>query len=69
MGDKTNMKVRMTEAAGTPLGVLLTTNNPWGNKDCNCNQNDERIIDCKKRKILYESVCTLCNSVDQKKDE
>ena len=57
MGEKTNIKVRMTEAAGTPLGVLLTTNNPWGNQGCEredcvtCNQKDERIIDCKKRNI------------------
>ena len=73
IGDKTDVRVRMTEAAGTPLGVLLTSNNPWGTKDCErddcvtCAQGDENLIDCKKRNILYESACTVCNPVDEKK--
>ena len=72
MGEKTKVKVRMTEAAGTPLGMMLTKNNPWGNRYCEridcvtCNQQEETIIDCKKRNILYESVCTVCNPVDKK---
>ena len=73
IGETTNIRVRMTEAAGTPLSVLLTSNNPWGVKDCErkdcvtCDQSDEVTIDCKKRNILYESICTLCNPVDEKR--
>ena len=78
VGFKTNYRVKMTESAGTPLGLLLTTNNPWGNKDCEradchpCSQMDEKRVNCKQRNILYESYCTECNPDDikqGKKDE
>ena len=68
----TGYRVRITESAGTPLGLLLPSTNPWGPQDCNrmdcitCSQNDEKRIDCRKRNILYESECTICNKV--KKD-
>jgi hypothetical protein len=57
-----------TESAGTPLGLLLLRTNPWGPQDCNrldcisCSQKDEKRLDCRKRNILYESQCDLCNS-------
>ena len=63
----TGYRVRITEAAGTPLGLLLPSTNPWGPQDCNrldcitCSQGDEKRIDCRKRNILYESECTICN--------
>ena len=63
----------MTEAAGTPLSLILASNNPWGNGECGrddcttCSQGDEKVIDCKKRNILYESFCTLCNPEDKKR--
>ena len=69
---KLDYRVRMMEAAGTPMGLLLTKNNPWGTKDCargdctTCAQGDETVIDCKKRNVLYESYCTLCNPEDVK---
>ena len=73
VGSKVNYRVRMTEAAGTPLSLLLTNNNPWGVKDCQredcqtCAQGDENQIDCKKRNVLYESYCTVCNPVEVKR--
>ena len=48
-------RVRITESAGTPLGLLLPSTNPGGPQDCNradcvtCSQNDEKRIDCRKR--------------------
>ena len=44
IGEMTNWRARMTEAAGTSLSILLTSNNPWGEEDCHredcipCNQ-------------------------------
>ena len=73
VSDKVNYRVRMTEAAGTPLSLLLTSNNPWGASDCRredcttCAQGDEKVIDCKRRNVLYESYCTLCNPEDIKR--
>ena len=78
VGSKVDYRVRMTEAVGTPMSLLLTNNNPWGTKDCQredcqtCAQGDEKQIDCKKRNVLYESFCTLCNPGEikrGKKDE
>ena len=75
VGFKTNYRVKMTESADTPLGLLLTTNNPWGNKYCEradchpCGQMDEKRVNCKQRNILYESYCTECNPDDMKQDK
>ena len=57
----------MAEAAGTPLCMLLPSTNPWGPADCGredcvtCGQGDERRQDCRKRNIMYESSCNICN--------
>ena len=75
-GVVTGYRVRITEAAGAPLGLLLPSTNPWGPQDCNrldcitCSQGDEKRIDCRKRNILYESECTICNvgKKDEKED-
>ena len=67
VGETTDLRVRMAEAAGTPLSMLLPSTNLWGPSDCGrddcvtCGQGDERRIDCRKRNILYESRCDLCN--------
>ena len=73
IGGRTDFRVRMAEAAGTPLSLILTNNNPWGNMDCErqdcvpCGQPDEKRIDCKKRNIMYESYCTVCNPEEAKR--
>ena len=37
-------------------------------EDCvTCSQEDEVRIDCRKRNILYESECTLCNTGEEKR--
>ena len=68
-GEVTGYRIRITESAGTPMGMLLPSTNPWGPQDCTrkdcvtCNQNDDKRIDCRKRNILYESECVLCQEV------
>ena len=75
IGEKTNWRVRMTEAAGTPLSILLTSNNPWGEEDCQrddcipCSQGDERRMNCRRRNIMYESRCQECNKDEDAKSK
>ena len=65
-GKMSGYRVRIAEAAGTPLSILLPSTNPWGPSDCErldcvtCKQEDENRINCRQRNILYESECTLC---------
>ena len=67
LGKATGYRVRMVESAGSPLGMLLPSTNPWGPSDCTrqdcvpCRQGDESRIDCRRRNILYENRCELCN--------
>ena len=54
------------ENAGSAVKMLLPSTNPWGKRDCQrldcliCNQGDEEVQDCRRRNILYENRCTLC---------
>ena len=63
----TNYKVRVVESAGTALSRLLPSTNPWGTGDCGrqdcitCKQQDDPVQNCKKRSILYENRCVVCN--------
>ena len=62
----TGYNIRVAEMAGMALSRLLPSTNPWGAGDCGredcpvCNQGDEKNENCKKRNILYESSCRLC---------
>ena len=64
----TGYRVRITETSGSQLCRILPNTNPWGQGDCErvecytCSQSGERLEDCKKRNILYESVCLVCNN-------
>ena len=63
----TGYRIRIVELSGSHLSHLFPNTNPWagmdcGRKDCvTCGQGGEEMIDCKKRNILYESECTVCN--------
>ena len=63
----TGYRVRITETSGSQLRRILPNTNPWQGMDCQrtgcytCNQGGEKLENCKKRNILYESSCTLCN--------
>ena len=71
LGSMTSYRVRVVELAGTAMSRLLPSTNHWGASDCgrqDCiisKQEDEKIQNCKKRSILYENRCMVCN-VDMK---
>ena len=72
LGSMTGYNIRVAEMAGMALSRLLPSTNPWGTGDCTrgdcpvCNQGDEVMQNCKKRNILYESSCKVCQ-VDGRK--
>jgi hypothetical protein len=55
---------RIVENAGNQLRRVLPNTNPWagvkcGREDCHpCNQGGEKLPDCFRRNVLYESRCT-----------
>ena len=76
-------RIRMVETSGTQLCRLLPNTNPWSGMDCGrsscftCQQGDENLLECKRRNLVYESTCTVCEereealekeSVDAKKN-
>ena len=69
----TGYRIRMVESAGTQLRRMLPNTNPWAGEDCGrpqcytCKQGGEKREDCKKRNILYESSCSLCNPEQEDK--
>ena len=60
-------KIKVVEHAGTKLKDMFSLTNLWGGsqcerKDCTtCTQEGEEISDCKRRGIVYESICVKCN--------
>ena len=66
-------RVRVVESSGTQLGRLLPYTNPWQGKHCGrescytCNQGGEDLQNCRKRNILYESICNECNPEEEGK--
>ena len=63
----TGYRVRVTEMAGTQLCRILPNTNSWRGMDCQredcypCSQGGEELQDCKRRNILYENICQVCN--------
>lgn len=58
-------RVRMTETSGSQLCRILPNTNPWEGdcmrKDCTtCSQGGDKNEPCKRRNILYESICNVC---------
>ena len=70
-GEMSGYRIRITESAGTAMSILLPSTNPWGPQHCErpdcvtCHLGDERLINCGKRNILYESECTLCEEYNK----
>ena len=66
----TGYRVRMTETSGSKLCHLLPNTNPWSGRHCEriqcytCNQGGDRLEDCKRRNLLYESSCSKCQGYD-----
>jgi hypothetical protein len=71
LGEATGYRIRIAESAGSALGILLPSTNPWGASDCEradcviCKQGDRKRIDCKRRNVLYENRCEICNEDQQ----
>ena len=68
LGKETGFRVRMAESAGSPLGVLLSSTNPWGPMDCTrhdcvpCGQDgDEKVVNLQStvlaQWLLYSYLC------------
>ena len=59
--------MKIVEKANIQLKRILVKSNPWAGSDCGrgqcytCSQGSEVMEDCKRRNILYESYCMLCN--------
>ena len=67
MSKTTGFRIRITEMAGSQLRRILPNTNPWHGSDCGragCGQGGERLEDCRRCNILYESSCLECNQTD-----
>ena len=59
--------IRIVERTGTKLKDLFPLNTLWDGMKCErgdcppCNQGGEKIQNCKKRNLVYESICAKCN--------
>ena len=69
--DMTGFRVSYSEAGGTQLGRMFSTNLSSGqhcgrmeNKCRTCNVQEPR-LNCKARSIVYESCCKICNPSNQ----
>jgi hypothetical protein len=65
-------KTKIVEGVGSKLKDLLPNNNPWKGAHCGrpacipCSQPGEMKQDCRKRSIIYENTCQICNPEDGK---
>ena len=71
----TGYRIRIVELSGSKLCHLLANTNPWADQDCGrddcvpCGQGGEQQVQCKRRNILYESECVLCNPEEGKMEK
>ena len=62
----TGFRVKVVEAGGTQLKQMLPSTNPWAGVRCprancyTCSQGGEKVEDCWRRNIVYESRCITC---------
>ena len=71
----TGFRIKIVERGGTKLKQALPNTNPWSGSDCGrddcvtCKQVDERLQDCFRTNILYESKCLSCVRVGEESDK
>ena len=71
----TGYRVRVSETSGSQLCRILPNTNPWSGSHCGrancytCGQGGEKLEDCKRRNVLYELSCTLCEKEEEENDE
>ena len=64
---------KVVEKAGQKLRNTLSNNNPWKGQECGrsecitCSQDEEQKLDCRKRSVIYENICSICNPKEGKK--
>ena len=59
-------KTKIVEGVGVKLKDLLPNTNPWKGSHCGrkcipCDQPGDKKQDCRKRNLIYESKCMICN--------
>ena len=58
---------KVVEKAGQKLRKIVPNTNPWKGQPCErsncqtCQHEEESKQDCRKRNLVYESICELCN--------
>ena len=68
-------RFRGVERAGSSLASLLSNKNPWKGTACGrakchtCRQNTEKLEQCTKSNVVYESRCVSCNGQEKGKDD
>ena len=66
--------MRVTERGGTQLAGLLANKNLWSGTECGrgecrpCQQTGEKLENCKRRNILYDSECQRCNGSEGRQE-
>ena len=66
-------KVKVAERSGTSIKNMFPLNSLWEGAQCGrstcipCTQKGEEVQNCKKRGIIYESICIKCNPDGRKK--
>ena len=68
MGDITGWKFKLVERSGVLLKELLTKANPWdtspcGRRKCLACPMAKKPLNCKRRNLMYESMCKQCVDV------
>ena len=66
-------RVKVAERSGTSIKNMFPLNSLWEGAKCGrsncvpCEQEGEEVQNCKKREIIYESICIKCNPDGRKK--
>ena len=73
--NKIGFRIKIVERAGTFVRNTLPNTNPWAGAHCSrmdcttCNQGLDKLPDCTKRSLVYESICVDCNPTARGKGE
>ena len=64
---------KIVEKTGQKIRNTLSNNDPWKGIECGrmecltCRQEEEQKLDCRKRSLIYENICEICNPREEKK--
>ena len=63
---------KIIEKTGQKMRNTLSNSDPWKGMECGrhecltCSQEEEQKLDCRKRSLIYENICELCNPREEK---